>query len=314
MRYIFAIGGVVLAIVVVGALCSILVFGGFASGVANYMDKRDAATIARQDTLDARQDDRRQEKISVARSVNADKFDAKRIDETIKKKSNTKENAFAELSELIVSKKASRLKMKVWRRGMEDEDLERIESFADQCAGTVAALELRLEKLHAEQNASESELEVLSILSSRLAKKRFEMDGKIEDFRARMSMCLAEHKKIRTEYEGTPAFRRRAVEKKLNDSSAKIKKIQENAQKLKTEDDALARRQELCALKEKAENEKRAAIVSEIEKVESDIAVCREILGKAKTCLAATRDISALKAQRLDIEESAEDKNIDLQY
>lgn len=307
MRYIFAAGAVILAIIVVGALCFFFVARGLAVGYTDYADEKEAKDELKAEAW-------RKDRIAVARSVNADSFDIKRIDEELTKKRYAKNLAYTELAALMSGEDATRLNLKIWPAGLNDEDLEKIESCEKEYAEARSRLETEASDLRAQLSASENRLADLTEKKWEADKLHEDSDKKVEEFKARIMDLARERKKINTELAGTPSFRSSGVRAKLENCDRRIAREQEKGVELKKVVDAIEARQHDIAAAIMAEEEKRGVIIDKQDETNRELELCRKIVEKTQLCLETTREICELKAQSLKTEELKEDKAIELKY
>lgn len=282
MRNTTAIVSAVSALIVFGVLCVFFVFGGFApeSGDDN--------------------------------QANPEKSIAAKLNRNLERKRNELECNYVALSDLLVSQNGYRLKLKIWSRNAAGE--EEIEGFVAECRKTLESFEKRRFGLDAQVAECEAQSEDIAKRERAVTARRNKTAGRIENFKTQMGALVAEYQKVRDEYAGTPTFRRKDVEKRLRACEEKIRKKQEEAVKLKETEDSLVAKQDALAGEEKSLEAKRGKIFKAIAETGKDIATCQTVIEKAEACLAVTREISALEAQRIGLEESRADKSVGLEY
>ena len=307
MRYIWAIGGIFAGIIMLLFLGIFLLGNNFFSA---YTERADAKETMKKEL----EESRRAEKISSARGANADDFEVKALKEELDCQKYNKTIAFSELEKLLKTALPERVRLKRWYPGENDEDLDQIEAYAKDYAQKIKVFMKKNEDLREKIKSLDEDLKVLEAEEEKIHAKEEELEVQFKSLELRMKNAMEAHERGKVRYAETPVFQRAKVEKELRKCVLQINQGKKELKEIEkyTNDIEL----ELSAVSLKIRDAKELREKYEEQELESalDTVHCREALAFTISCLKATREIKRLKAEILKLEESRENKKIELIY
>lgn len=306
MRYVVVIG--------IFLLCGIAIpfFGIFFAG-KYFFDEVNTRSDLKEQKADEKSEWERATKRSVYRGVNADDFDIKALREKLETKKYTKKNLSSDLTKLIAKAENEGLvKLGRWYEGETDEDLEQIERYEAKYRKLSEEYEARRKILEEKEREAAAKLNALEEQFEKKEKLKDLALKKGKDVVARCERALKKFHAAKEEEKGTPKFRKRFAERKVAAAKKELDALQKEQAETVVNIETVQRAFKDIAFKFEHAQERHEALVSQIEAAEKNSQYCRKAQELARQSIAATREIREIKAQILKIEETREDKKVDL--